>query len=324
MITLEKKDNMGIEKLKKRIEKELGELRSNGFISEAKKINAKMLKTLDVNPADRISKVFELVQIDKKAFESVDALSKIRKHLVYQSDLPIHFTGDLDSDVVYVGLNPRPGDLEFDCVEGYIKYAKSKSPHFYDEKICDFESYKSFSKNFALCKVNNHYCGKDSVPKNKFDGKQLAFFSGFNGKLYDDSIYKVKELVKLRENRLQMELIPYPSLAFDFKNYEDILEGYLEDLFEIIKSRKREYVFFSGEILKAMSKIEGLTIERILDVEKYHIPKTKSKLTFQVIKTNKTDDIKICIAQSFPMQSLVGEQMFEYGRKCKELYNSIN
>lgn len=213
---------------------------------------------------------------------------------------PHFFTGDINSELVLIHLNPKRNKSDWN----------SKCEHE------NFQSYWHWHEKYG----NIHY-GKESKRSHKslFDHKQIRFLKPFD-LLPINNIDKYQNLENVIDLKLQLELVPYGSPDFSFhkigiKN----LNPFIDNLLSIIKEAPRKYIIFCGRVF------EHVLNDFIQDKTTHSFKLTKkdgtlTKSNFQVtnIKIGKGDSkITASIAPQFAKQ---GYPVVEYGIKVKELY----
>lgn len=172
------------------------------------------------------------------------------KHKLKYKNAPAPFFGDLNSEYVVVNLNPG---ISKD--EGETKESLSK------KGIIDFDGYYDYLINFG----NYRYGNPKSIP-DKFDVKMVGCLIPFD-KLDKQFGFQIKNtknethsnldnLVKVVQNKCQLEFIGYGSSEFNKKNFLKDPNSYkrMERLLDIIFSVHRKRVFFNGAIFYDLLK----------------------------------------------------------------------
>ena len=209
---------------------------------------------------------------------------------------PQPFTGDVESEIVVVHLNPKRNTENFG-------------------KNCDFQAfdeYWSFYEKFG----NVHY-GPLSNRKHKspFDHKQIRFLQHLGVISFDkNDLY----------NKLQIELIPYGSPDFNFNKVgKEIINPFTEDIIQLIASYDRKFVLFCGKVFVELLKPFSDTLK----THKFRLVKNDGSLTknyFEVInimiKHGDSTPIRACI---LPQYAIQGSPASQYGLKLAELYSEI-
>lgn len=265
-----------MEILKKEIESQLAELMDNGSIAECRRLNEAMP-----------------VQEDK--------------YLLDGTAMPMHFSGDLKAKIVFVELNPGGGNLHPKKDDGGFimdEFGIEPSP-----VISDVQSYCEFFENLGHYKVEGHKKKNQAI--SRFDNKQLNFFSGFNLLDIEKKKYTFDDVVKIRKEKLQLEIVPYMSNRFAFKNFnDDYIHQRIKRIQSIIGAHEREYVFVTGSD-KSIPKYFGG-----VNIESYRIPNKKSNV---FIGVKLIDGVKYCFIKTYKAQGFDGLLMQDYGRLCRKL-----
>lgn len=266
-------------------------------------------------------KLEELIQneidelINHGRIKTVDDINqKIRDKLLNEDDfekfklnsetLPMYFSGELKSKIVFVELNLGAG-LKKPVVDKNSLITNG------GERIFDFESYKEYFQYFGNIKIRDLLREGKKIPV--FDRKQMDFFTGFGHLDVDSSNeYTWDDMRKTRVNKLQLEIIPYSSRRFDFNLFKNI-EEHIDRVFNIIKQHKRNYIFLTGN-KKQIEKIVGK-----VKFKNYHLNGRKNKdISLGFVEFKK---MLICLIPSYKSQSLYSKQMIEYGQFCKDEYD---
>lgn len=218
----------------------------------------------------------------------------------FDTSSPHFFTGDINSDLVLIHLNPKRNINNW--------YQKCHFP--------SFESYWDWHENFG----RNHY-GKASsrTHKSPFDHKQIRFLRPF-GLLSLENSDKFQNLENVIDAKLQLELIPFGSPSFSYHKLGlKHLTPFIDSLLSVIMYKERKYTIFCGRVF------EHILNDKIIDkkIHNFKLKKADDTLTksdFQVINIllkDGTKSINACIAPQFAKQ---GYPVMEYGKKIKELY----
>jgi ribosomal protein S8 len=242
--------------------------------------------------------------------------------LFCENMLPGYFCGDEKAKTVMVMLNPGAEDKDF----SFSKTAKQ-----------NFEDMHEFINKFINDSIN--YGENDIERQDNFDLKQAAFLhyfenTGINIQEYFWTLDNGSKLTAKRNvlmQKLQLELVPYPSRKFEgmfdsvkhaVNNFK-FIEQHINRLLNVITEYDRNYVIFASknfqQIFKAMEKL-GYEVE--VGKEESVSGIMKNKLYAITVKIKHNDkEIKGIIARSFPNQALPNayEKMSKYGKFCYEL-----
>jgi hypothetical protein len=218
---------------------------------------------------------------------------------------PHFFTGDLEADLVLVHLNPKRNKNILTA-----KYDLEKNPFKTFEDY--FQSYRFFGKK--------HY-GIDSprIHKSPFDKKQIRFIKPLNILPFTNSdIYEDLEIVI--DKKLQIELVPFGSNDFDYQKIGlENLEPFIENIINLILSKKRKKVIFCGRVFQQL-------LAKYIISEKTHefrLTKKNGDLTrdfYQFIEITVELNGKNFNAIIAPQYAKQGAPIDEYGKKLNKLF----
>lgn len=232
-----------------------------------------------------------------------------------ESSVPMFFTGKLDAKIVFIELNPGLGLMEPTIQNDKIilsKFGLKEMP-----KIHDINSYVEIFENFGKYKAENLIQNGSKIKG--FDSKQLYFFSGFGiFELENKNTFDFDDMIKVRKEKLQLELVPYCSRKFNFSFFP---KEYLKERFlfnqKIIDQFERDIIFITGnykQIMEIMEILDWVISEKeIFSVN----GRSKSDLSVAFSKNGKTP---VVLLPSYKNQSLHSAQMKEYGKVCREFF----
>lgn len=245
-----------------------------------------------------------------KCSDAVALNEAVRKNSDIKEDYfdtanPQFFTGDLDSKLVLVHLNPKR-DNNWGCKNSFS----------------DFEAYMQHHKKFGY----EHYGEKsERIHKSPFDMKQIRFLSPFEVLPFNGEKYHDLEIVL--DNKLQLELIPFGSPNFEYKKVGiNNIKTYMEILLDVISSKERKYIIFCGKVFSELLD-KGLFQEKRKQGFSEQLVKkdeTFTKINYQVINIKiKYNNKTICaaIAPQFAMQ---GCPIDKYGEMVKKYYGKFD
>jgi hypothetical protein len=219
---------------------------------------------------------------------------------------PQYFTGDIQSEIVMVHLNPK----------------RDRSRADFDSK-CDYESfdeYWSFCEKFGKF---NYGSLSNRSHKSPFDHKQIRFLRPLGLIPFSDNdVYG--NLERVVDNKLQLELIPYGSPDFNPRVVsKKIIDPFAGDIIDAISICERKYVLFCGRVFIELLR----DFSEVLKEHKFRMLKNNGSLTknyFEVIniliRYKDRKPIRACILPQFAMQ---GSPTAQYGKKLAELYFDI-
>lgn len=233
------------------------------------------------------------------------------EHLLEGKALPMHFSGDLFADLVFIELNPGFGDL-IPTISGN-ELVMAGFTTLQPQVITDFTSYNDFFKNLGASKALD----RENQPKPKgvstFDQKLWHFLRGLelpqlplrgDKPTHDDT-------KRIRSNILQLEIVPFMSRRFSFDLFDrEYLSSRIKRIKEIVRSHPRKHVFIAGNERIITREFE---IDR---VESFEIDGRKNRVTigFQDKQPRTLFHIR-----SYKVLRFNSQPMQNYGRLCKEI-----
>ena len=235
--------------------------------------------------------------------EEAETLNKEIGEAYFDTGSPHFFTGDVNSKLVLIHLNPKRGSDDFGDNNPYN----------------NFNDYWFHFTNFGKI----HY-GIDSQRKHRspFDHKQIRFLKPFNILPFKDGD-KYHNLEVVIDNKLQIELIPYGSPDFNYslvgtKN----IEPFFERIIYLLLEKDRKYIIFCGKVFTELLKPYIVSnITHTFKLTKISGEPTKDDFNVICIKLQyKEKTIKAVIAPQFAKQ---GYPVTQYGEMVKTLYNSF-
>ncbi len=262
---------------------------------------------------------------EKNKIEKAESLNTaLGKKAFCENMNPMYFTGNLNAKTVLIMLNPGAENLEYSFEQNDKLIYKTFDEYFntYLDKMKNYGKY-DFDRmdNFDLKQAAFLYHYKDSgieIPQNFWINAELK--------------KEAKKSVLL--NKLQMELIPYPSRTFSGlfdsaskaqKNIH-LVEENIERLFNVVFETERRYVIFCSKqfyhIFNALTTVNSQKW-KIKNDAVYRKQIGKLNLAYNnVIIEFKNRTIKAGIAHSFASQALPNaiEKMAEYGKFCFDTF----
>jgi hypothetical protein len=267
-------------------------------------IDATLKSSIEQNIQELINKnpITEVVTLNKTITDA--------KFRLQEDAIPMYFSGNLKSKFVFIELNPASGGLLPKLENGklVLDYNLEKNPI-----ISDYTTYIDVFQNFGTFKANDLEKKKSKIKG--FDRKQLDFFNGFGGFGFNDNRnYSFEDMKNVRNNKLQLEIVPFPSQRFTFKSFT---KEYLANRFEfneaLIKAFSRDFIFMTGNKKQIEKLMHGA---KFIDFKVEGREKTDLSVGF--IEKNGLTYIMI---PSYKNQSLHSTQMMDYGKRCKEELN---
>ncbi len=268
--------------LEKEIEKDLKQLVSMGHIEKCVELNKVLHCKLNKLRGD-ISKY----ELDPKA-------------------MPMYFSGDLESKVVFVELNPGFGNMHPERDGNKLKMTPFKK--LSQVTISNTDDYFNYYKDLGVNKAEDRL--REGKTVSNFDQKQWFFFRGVG--IYDLKGDKPnhEEMKIIRKNNLQLEIIPYMSKRFKFEAFDrSYIEERLEAITKTINSYDRDFVFIVGG-----NKI----ISDYFGEIKYDSFTVKGRKTKVSIGFKKYENKNLFFLKSYKMIGFTGEAMIEYGDRVKK------
>ena len=212
---------------------------------------------------------------------------------------PHFFTGDLNSEIVLVMLNPKRNKVLWN-------------------KPCDFFDWKSYLDSFTHFGLNQYGNNSKRIHKSPFDHKQVRFMKPFNILPFNGEKYHDLEIAL--DNKLQLELVPFGSPDFDYHVIGiNNLEYFINRLLNVLQEYPKKYIIFCGRVF--LEVFNNYTNKKIH--HKFKLMKTDGNFTksqFEVINIelfHNNQIINACIAPQFALQ---GAPIEAYGEKIRELY----
>ena len=214
---------------------------------------------------------------------------------------PMYFTGEFESPIVLVHLNPK------------------LSQELADHPYSDFNDYCVKHRAFGF-----FHWGLDPAYYSPFDLKQVRFLRPFDAIDFRPET----EAGHLRVNaamacdqKLQLELIPYVSQTFETAKFSmAVLEPHFARVLAAINAYPRKYVLFCGAIFDDLIEKSGLLTHR--KNHRFHLPtksgRSKNEYQFSNVEISLDGvNVRAGIARSFAIQGL---PMDAYGSACSKLY----
>lgn len=285
---------------------------TNEEISKLSKRDAAMKKLIRT----KYHSLFAAIVQDYNEFSRKGYTSGARKYQKKGIDVmdncwPQYFSGDLSAEIVMVHLNPAYDDDNNDDI--------SDRNHF--------ESLDEYIENcihFGLL----HHAKKGYY--SKFDENLVRFFRGFKElkPLKDATNNHTRNLIRVCDDKLQLELVPYGSPEWpSIHNEPKLLQSNLDRVLEVITTHKRKYILFCGKVFMYMlshnlydcEEIGHKTMTEYLD----KVEGGKSSYRASIVNiglTYKGKSIKAVILPTYPRRGL---NHHDYGKRFKP-YCAVN
>ncbi len=229
------------------------------------------------------------------------ALSQMTGLDFAEYSFPMYFTGDFASRLVLVHLNPKLSDRLTQ-----VTYS-------------DFAAYIDAHRRFGY-----HHWELDPTYRSAFDHKQVRFLRAFGAiDFVADSVpgHARANVVRALDKKLQLELIPYASPTFSYRDFtSEMLAPHFDRVLGAVAAYPRDFIIFCGVVFDRLLTISDLVIAR--RDHRFHLPTTKGVSVGEYRFSNVTirygaSTIQVGITPSFATQ---GIPMTAYGEKCHELY----
>ncbi|MBP6234876.1 MAG: hypothetical protein KA270_01000 [Saprospiraceae bacterium] len=213
---------------------------------------------------------------------------------------PHFFTGDLNSPLVLVHLNPK------------------RSKDFYNH-LNTFNNYNDYLNNYLHFGTNKYGPLSKRDHKSPFDHKQIRFLKPL-GILPFKEGDKYHNLVTVIDNKLQIELVPYGSPEFNFaKIGTENLIPFVDRILVHLLAQKRDYIIFCGKVFIPL--LQPYIIQE--KVHSFKLLKKDGKSTvhdFHVISIKLKYDDKDITAVIAPQFAKQGYPVSQYGEMIKKYY----
>ena len=268
-----------------------------------------------------------------------NALAVEKEFGVASRAIPGYFAGDRNAKTVIVMLNPGI-DANTAIYDSIPKLA-----------IYRYLGLNAFVNNLLDGSINGGYNIGSRL--DYFDLKTAAFLSAWpnSGILFPKEFFITPKIydaitddknIRIEANRncllqkLQLELLPYPSSGFGSVNDSNIklLVPFVKTLFDEIFRVKRDYIIFAGNVFNTIFTLDPFNhfvtvacscstkLKRIDKNNNVVDTKTEFRCTPITINNGKQRPEKAIIANTFPIQSLSKALglMHQYGKFC---YNTF-
>lgn len=216
---------------------------------------------------------------------------------------PHFYTGDINSKLVMVQLNPKRELKDFNQ-----KSTSTQAQYF------DF--YSNYGKVHYGIESKKNW-------KSKFDQKLIRFLRPLN-LLELNSTDIFKNLENVVDQKLQVELIPFGSPSFDYTKFpQHLFSEYIELILGLITATERDCVIFGGRVF---SQILSSYITS-KEVFRFKLQKVNGNLTKNEYEIEK---LTLCYEGIFfnafitPQFAQQGLPVEAYGKKLAEIIKNLN
>lgn len=223
---------------------------------------------------------------------------------------PHYFTGNLNSEITLVHLNPKRG----------INKKGRRQEGWYE--TCSFSSFEEYLKDYQNFGKTYYDINSKRNHKSPFDHKQIRFLRPFNI-LNINNKDKYLNLQNVIDDKLQIELIPYGSSDFSYSKVGiKNIAPFVESIIETIGSTKRKYIIFCGRVFK------DILNPYVVKQKEYNYNVLKNDGTlywrdFEIVNIHikfKEIDFNASIAVDFAVN---GYSESRYAKRIKELYGKF-
>ncbi len=221
--------------------------------------------------------------------------------IYFDTGNPHFFTGNLNSKLVMVQLNPKREKRDF--------FIKAKA---------SFDYYLDFYSNYGM-----YIYGEDSKRdfKSKFDQKLIRFLRPLE--IIDLSSPNVfQNLENVVDQKLQIELIPFGSPHFDYtKIPKSELDVYIQLILNLISVVERSCVIFGGRVFSEI--LSPYIVHK--ELHRFKLQKVNGELTkneYEIEKLSLCFEEKSFNAFIAPHFAIQGMPVEAYGFKLKELMSN--
>lgn len=269
----------------------------------------------DIKQLSDTSEIPKAVALNSKLISKLKNPSKFveSNYRFNEKALPLYFTGNPDSEIITITLNPYDGiDLKYD--NGNLSG--------YDGKVEDVDSYIDFCKSFGAIKTKRLQHDNKSFPSKGFDYWNLNFFKGFSdSELNLNNEDDFVNYNNLRTNRLQLELIPYASKSFDGKGIENDIEIHFKQILDIIKTKSDPKVVIFGKPLYSLLIKLGYIDADAISQTKFVLHKSNGDQYNPddfYVKSAKINDVNLYFLPFLSRYNVYKNALQEYGKMVRE------
>lgn len=231
-------------------------------------------------------------------------LNKVIGEEYFCESNPHFFTGDLNSDLVLVHLNPKRN--------------KNKSTKIFDVEKPKFETFEEYFDYFTYFGRNNYGKNSGRTHKSPFDKKQIRFIKPLNIlPLNGKDIFKDLEIVI--DNKLQIELIPFGSEKFNYNKVGiNNIEPFIQNILSLIIAKDRKLIIFCGRVFDKI--LNTYVIDK--KIHEFKLQKKDGTLTddnYHFIEIQMQHNNKNISAIIAPQYAMHGMPIDKYGIKLNEI-----
>lgn len=259
-----------------------------------------------------------------------NALAVEKEFGVSSRAIPGYYAGDRDAKTVIVMLNPGNDAQKavYDSMPELTLFRYLGLEAFFQKKKAE-----SRNAGYSLGSILDYFDLKTAAFLSAWPNSGIVFPFGFyvatkaSGFITEDKSIRIVANRNCLNQKLQLELLPYPSSEFGGVNSNNVslLYPFVETLFEEIFRVEREYVIFGSRIFETIfNKYCGrynICIDSKNDIKSKAIKNNKG-YCLPFIISNGTRSQKAIIAHSFSNQaySKALTHMYDYGQFCYKTF----
>lgn len=219
---------------------------------------------------------------------------------------PLYFTGDLDSDLVLIHLNPKaPSANAAATFQGPLPFRS-------------LAEYLGLKTRFGALTYGPQ---APRTHRSPFDHKQVRFLRPFGVIDFVEESTRDDRFLNLElvcDRKLQLELIPYPSPTFSVRGMTSALLGpHLDRIMRVISARQRRYVIFCGNVFAPYLRGSILEDHRFTLIKRDGLPERMTSRFATLMLQHEAKPVRAGLAYSFARQ---GIPMEAYGSAVYERY----
>ena len=267
-----------------------------------------------------------------------NALAVEKEFGVSSRAIPGYYAGDRDAKTVIVMLNPGNDAQKavYDSMPELTLFRYLGLEAFFQKKKAE-----SRNAGYSLGSILDYFDLKTAAFLSAWYNSGIVFPDGFiTSKQYapitDDKNIRIEANRNCLNQKLQLELLPYPSSEFTGikKGNVNLLVPFVETLLEEIFSVERKYIIFAGNGFETIFNFANFNqmikvgyscstkLMKIGNNGKLEETKTEFRCTLITLKYGNNKPIIAIIANTFPNQALSRALglMYQYGKFCYETF----
>jgi hypothetical protein len=267
----------------------------------------------DIAGLGRYDRLLREIEVDVEDFvrnrrvHRAKQLSELSGQHFNQDEPPLYFTGDHDSELVLIHLNPKAP-------------AASPAPRFEGElPFRSLHEYVELKRHFGAVTYGP---AAPRTHRSPFDHKQIRFLRAFGVIPFMEERTRedrFRNLELVCDRKLQLELIPYTSPSFSTRGLtRALLAPHFERLMHVITARPRRYVIFCGSVFAPLLKAAVVAEHRFRLTRTDGVPERMTSRFAKLELHYGAEPITAGLAYSFARQ---GIPMAQYGDAVHKLYD---